>query len=251
MLAEAQGELQVILMASGSEVQIAVQAREALQGEGIGTRVVSVPCLDWFEVQDEEYIESVLPPAVTARVSIEAAVAQPWWRWLGAHGRPVSLEHYGASADFKTLTGSSASPPRPRLRPPRSRWPRPTGGGGPAASRTPASLDHAGEDDPVRAAGRTQLSRDRPQLNSSTPTASPSTARTHHGPVPSERRKSITMTTPQSTNNPLAELSEAGVSLWLDDLSRQRLQSGQPRRPDRGPSTSSGSPPTRRSSRPR
>ena len=103
MLADAEGDLQVILLATGSEVQIAVQAREALQAEGIGTRVVSVPCLDWFEVQDAAYIESVLPPAVTARVSIEAAIAQPWWRWLGAHGRPVSLEHYGASADAKTL----------------------------------------------------------------------------------------------------------------------------------------------------
>jgi transketolase len=103
ILQEAQGELQVILLASGSEVQIAVAAREALQGEGIGARVVSVPCLDWFEVQDEAYIESVLPAAMTARVSIEAAIAQPWWRWLGAHGRPVSLEHYGASADATTL----------------------------------------------------------------------------------------------------------------------------------------------------
>ena len=60
-------------------------------------------CLDWFEAQDSEYIECVLPAAVTARVSIEAAIAQPWWRWLGSNGRPVSLEHYGASADFTTL----------------------------------------------------------------------------------------------------------------------------------------------------
>ncbi|HEY5878866.1 MAG TPA: transketolase C-terminal domain-containing protein, partial [Nakamurella sp.] len=93
----------VILMASGSEVQIAVTARAALAADGISARVVSVPCLDWFEAQDPEYIESVLPTAVTARVSIEAAIAQPWWRWLGAHGRPVSLEHYGASADAATL----------------------------------------------------------------------------------------------------------------------------------------------------
>ena len=64
---------------------------------------MSVPCLDWFEAQDSAYIESVLPSDVTARVSIEAAIAQPWWRWLGSHGRPVSLEHYGASADAKTL----------------------------------------------------------------------------------------------------------------------------------------------------
>ena len=103
VLADADGDLQVILLASGSELQIAVEARETLQEEGIGTRVVSVPCLDWFEAQDSDYIESVLPAAVTARVSIEAGIAQPWWRWLGSAGKPVSLEHYGASADANTL----------------------------------------------------------------------------------------------------------------------------------------------------
>ena len=97
------GDLKVILMASGSEVQLALAARDVLQAAGIGTRVVSVPCLDWFEAQDAAYIESVLPAAVTARVSVEAGIAQPWWRWLGTTGRPVSLEHYGASADAATL----------------------------------------------------------------------------------------------------------------------------------------------------
>jgi transketolase len=96
-------ERKVILMGSGSEVQLAVAARDTLAADGISARVVSVPCLDWFEQQDAAYIESVLPTAVTARVSVEAAIAQPWWRWLGAHGTPVSLEHYGASADAKTL----------------------------------------------------------------------------------------------------------------------------------------------------
>jgi transketolase len=103
ILADAEGELKVIILASGSEVQIAVAARETLQAEGIGTRVVSVPCLDWFEAQDQAYIEGVLPRAVTARVSVEAAIAQPWWRWIGSQGRPVSLEHYGASAAAATL----------------------------------------------------------------------------------------------------------------------------------------------------
>ncbi|HEY5852553.1 MAG TPA: transketolase [Aldersonia sp.] len=103
VLVDADGDLQVILMATGSEVQLAVEARNALQAEGIGTRVVSVPCLDWFEAQDQAYIESVLPAAVTARVSVEAGVAQTWWRWLGSAGRPVSLQHYGASADAATL----------------------------------------------------------------------------------------------------------------------------------------------------
>jgi transketolase len=97
------GDPDVIIMATGSEVQIAVAAREALQAEGIGTRVVSMPSLDWFAAQDPDYIESVLPAAVTARVSVEAGISQPWWRWLGGHGRAVSLEHFGASADFATL----------------------------------------------------------------------------------------------------------------------------------------------------
>ncbi len=103
VLADADGDLRVIIMSSGSEVQIALAARESLQAQGIGTRVVSMPCLDWFEAQDQAYIESVLPKAVTARVSVEAAIAQPWWRWIGSQGRPVSLEHYGASADAATL----------------------------------------------------------------------------------------------------------------------------------------------------
>ncbi|TKV62146.1 transketolase [Nakamurella flava] len=101
--ADAAADKKVILIATGSELSLAVQAKEQLAAEGISARVVSVPCLDWFEAQDSAYIESVLPSDVTARVSIEAAIAQPWWRWLGAHGRPVSLEHYGASADAKTL----------------------------------------------------------------------------------------------------------------------------------------------------
>jgi len=103
VLAEANGELKVIIMSSGSEVQIAMAARDTLQAEGIGTRVVSMPCMDWFQAQDASYIESVLPAAVTARVSVEAAIAMPWWRWIGTHGRAISLEHYGASADAETL----------------------------------------------------------------------------------------------------------------------------------------------------
>ena len=93
----------VILIATGSEVQIAVAARDQLAADGVNARVVSMPCLDWFAEQPQDYIDSVLPPAVTARVSIEAGVAQPWWRWIGSHGRAVSLEHFGASADFATL----------------------------------------------------------------------------------------------------------------------------------------------------
>ena len=93
----------VILLGTGSEVQLAVAAAERLEQEGIAARVVSVPCLDWFAEQDADYQESVLPQAVTARVSVEAGLALPWWRFLGSHGRAVSLEHFGASAPYQKL----------------------------------------------------------------------------------------------------------------------------------------------------
>ncbi|MEE6169905.1 MULTISPECIES: transketolase [unclassified Mycolicibacterium] len=94
---------QVILIATGSEVHLAVQAREALQAEGIPTRVVSMPCVEWFNKQDAAYRESVLPAAVTARVSVEAGLALGWKELVGDAGRSVSLEHFGASADYKRL----------------------------------------------------------------------------------------------------------------------------------------------------
>ena len=103
LLESSTGAPQVVLIATGSEVQLAVEARNQLEAEGIGTRVVSAPCLEWFEEQDAAYRESVLPAAVRARVSVEAGVAMPWYRYLGDAGRAVSLEHYGASADYKTL----------------------------------------------------------------------------------------------------------------------------------------------------
>jgi transketolase len=104
VLAEATGGApQVILIGTGSEVQLAITARERLEADGIPTRVVSVPCVEWFDGQDAEYRESVLPVAVKARVAVEAGVAQPWYRFVGDAGRVVSLEHYGASADYKTL----------------------------------------------------------------------------------------------------------------------------------------------------
>jgi transketolase len=104
VLAEADGgSPRVILIATGSEVSIALEARETLQDEGVPTRVVSMPCREWFDAQDAAYREQVLPPAVRARVSIEAAVAQGWREYVGDAGRCISLEHYGASADYKTL----------------------------------------------------------------------------------------------------------------------------------------------------
>ncbi len=93
----------VILMASGSEVQLALEAAETLGNEGIAARVVSVPSLDRFEQQDKQYQEEVLPSAVRARVSVEAGIAMPWYRWIGDAGRAVSLEHFGASADYQRL----------------------------------------------------------------------------------------------------------------------------------------------------
>ena len=94
---------QVILIGTGSEVQLAVQAREALQAEGIATRVVSMPCVEWFNKQDAAYREAVLPAAVKARVSVEAGLALGWKEFVGDAGRSISLEHYGASADYKRL----------------------------------------------------------------------------------------------------------------------------------------------------
>ena len=97
------GRPEVILIGTGSEVQLAVEARTALEAEGIATRVVSAPCLEWFDEQDEAYRESVLPASVPARVSVEAGIALSWHKYLGAHGKAVSLEHFGASADYETL----------------------------------------------------------------------------------------------------------------------------------------------------
>jgi len=148
VLADADGDLQVILLASGSELQIAVEARETLQAEGIGTRVVSVPCLDWFEAQDSAYIESVLPSAVAARVSIEAAIAQPWWRWLGTHGKPVSLEHYGASADAKTLFKEFGITAEHAVANAKASLEAVKSGSGISTESNAQQLHHAGEDDP-------------------------------------------------------------------------------------------------------
>jgi transketolase len=104
VLAEAPGGTpDVILIATGSEVQIAVEAREVLRGEGINARVVSAPSLEWFDEQSADYKESVLPAAVKARVSIEAGVSLPWRGIVGDAGRSISIEHFGASADYKTL----------------------------------------------------------------------------------------------------------------------------------------------------
>lgn len=97
------GDAQVVLIGTGSEVQLAVEAREALQAEGVPTRVVSMPSVEWFEEQDQAYKDSVLPPSVKARVAVEAGIGLTWHRYVGDAGRIVSLEHFGASADGKVL----------------------------------------------------------------------------------------------------------------------------------------------------
>ncbi|MBM7504849.1 transketolase [Agromyces aurantiacus] len=99
----ASGTPDVIILATGSEVQVALAAREQLAADGVAARVVSAPSLEWFEEQDAAYRESVLPASVTARVSVEAGLALSWYRYLGTRGRAVSIEHFGASADYKTL----------------------------------------------------------------------------------------------------------------------------------------------------
>jgi transketolase len=97
------GQPQVILIGTGSEVQLCLTARERLEAEGVSTRVVSMPCQEWFREQDEAYRESVLPRGVRARVSVEAGVAMSWRDLVGDAGECVSLEHYGASAPFQVL----------------------------------------------------------------------------------------------------------------------------------------------------
>src|SRR5690606_15935102 len=97
------GEPQVLLIATGSEVHVAVEAREQLQAAGVPTRVVPMPSVEWFEEQDQGYKESVLPPSVKARVAVEAGIGLTWHRYVGDAGRIVSLEHFGASADAKVL----------------------------------------------------------------------------------------------------------------------------------------------------
>ncbi len=99
----ANGKPELIIIATGSEVQLAVAARLQLEADGIAARVVSAPCLEWFDEQSADYRESVLPSSVRARVSVEAGLSLGWSKYVGPFGRSVSIEHFGASADYKTL----------------------------------------------------------------------------------------------------------------------------------------------------
>jgi transketolase len=103
VLADSDGTPDVVLIGTGSEVQLAVEAKKALEADGIKARVVSMPCVEWFDAQDQSYRDSVIPPSVKARVSVEAGIAQSWHRFTGDAGVNVSIEHFGASADAATL----------------------------------------------------------------------------------------------------------------------------------------------------
>ncbi|GAA0842036.1 transketolase [Streptosporangium amethystogenes subsp. fukuiense] len=97
------GQPAVVLIGTGSEVELAVEAREILEAEGIATRVVSMPCVEWFHAQDTAYRQTVLPSSVRARVAVEAGISLGWREFVGDEGEVVSLEHFGASAPYKTL----------------------------------------------------------------------------------------------------------------------------------------------------
>ncbi|MFL6120312.1 transketolase [Actinophytocola sp.] len=93
----------VVLIATGSELQMAVEARNILESEGVATRVVSMPSQELFDAQDQAYRDRVIPPNVKARVAVEAGIAQPWHRYVGDTGEIISIEHFGASADYQVL----------------------------------------------------------------------------------------------------------------------------------------------------
>ena len=103
VLADSEGEPNVILIATGSELSLAVEARKELAAKGVATRVVSMPCREWFDAQDDSYKESVLPKNIKARVAVEAGHPMSWYDIVGTDGRVVGIDHFGASADAKTL----------------------------------------------------------------------------------------------------------------------------------------------------
>ena len=103
MLAEADGDPEVIIIATGSELQIALAAREQLQAAGTPTRVVSMPCVEWFSEQEASYREKVLPSRIRARVSVEAGITLGWREYVGELGESIGVEHFGASASYQRL----------------------------------------------------------------------------------------------------------------------------------------------------
>ena len=98
ILRDCEGTPEVLLIATGSEVELAVKAQEALAAKGRKIRVVSMPCTNAFDAQDQAYRDSVLPPAVTRRVAVEAGVTDGWWKYVGSHGKILGLDRFGESA---------------------------------------------------------------------------------------------------------------------------------------------------------
>lgn len=103
VLSEASAPARAIVIATGSEVQVALAARDILESEGVPTRVVSAPCLEWFDEQDPAYRASVLPEDGAVRVAVEAGATYGWWRYVGSRGAVVGIDHFGASADGSLL----------------------------------------------------------------------------------------------------------------------------------------------------
>jgi transketolase len=97
------GKPALILLGSGSEVELVLAAYERLAAEGVAARVVSVPSMEWFANQPPEYRDAVLPPTVRARLAVEAAVPQPWYRWVGDEGAVMGIERFGASAPYQRI----------------------------------------------------------------------------------------------------------------------------------------------------
>ena len=103
ILKDCDGVPDILLLATGSEIELAMNAADALAADGIKARVISMPCTDAFDAQDADYRESVLPAAVTARVAIEAGVTEGWWRFVGLQGRVIGLDRFGESAPANEL----------------------------------------------------------------------------------------------------------------------------------------------------
>jgi len=103
ILADTEGPPEVILMGTGSEIAICLEAHEQLTGDGVKTRVVSMPCCELFDEQDQAYRDRVLPPTITARVAVEAGIRQSWDRYLGSAGQFVGMSSFGASSPFEQL----------------------------------------------------------------------------------------------------------------------------------------------------
>jgi transketolase len=98
VLLDCQGEPEAVILATGSEVGIAMEAAEMLKQSGRRVRVVSMPCMEVFEAQDQDYREAVLPSAIKARVAVEAAASMPWYKYVGLDGKVICMDRFGESA---------------------------------------------------------------------------------------------------------------------------------------------------------